>query len=220
MRSPRNIVRAGYDRASFAYREDQPDKSGETYRQYKAWIEELSDHLPAGCSVLDLGCGCGVPTAQLLTHRFEVTGVDISPVQIERARKLVPKASFICADMCEPDFAADDFDAIVCLYAIIHVPLAEQQNLLAGMWTWLKPGGFLLLSAGHREWTGEEEDWLGVAGARMSWSHADRDTYIRWLEQVGFTLLWDRFIPEGDEGHTLMLAAKAAPPPSLRSIPA
>lgn len=207
-RNPKDIVREGYDRVSFAYREDHPDVSGDSYRQYKAWIDELSALIDEGASVLDLGCGCGAPAAQLLARRFRVTGADISPVQIERAKRLVPNVSFICGDMCELSFPSRTFDAVVCFYAMIHVPVEEQQTLLGNIWDWMKPGGYFLLSAGHRAWTGEETDWMGVEGATMYWSHADRDTYVRWLEDTGFIVIWDRFIPEGNSGHSLILARK------------
>jgi len=155
MKTPKDTVRNGYDRVSFAYREDCPDRASESYKQYEAWIAELGGHLPQSSSVLDLGCGCGVPAARLLSRRFRVTGVDISPIQIQRAKMLVPKADFILGDMCEVEFKPAEFDAVVCLYAIIHVPLAEQRQLLSNLSSWLKPGGFLLLSAGYREWTAE-----------------------------------------------------------------
>ena len=48
-----------------------------------------------------LTCGAGVPATRLLIDAgFVVTRVDISEVQIERARSLVPDATFICADTC------------------------------------------------------------------------------------------------------------------------
>lgn len=208
MKKPKDIVREGYDKVSFAYREDIPDKSGESYQQYKSWVDEIADQLNDGCSVLDLGCGCGIPTTQLLAQQFRVTGADISTVQIERAKTLVPDAAFVCGDMCELDFASEEFDAIICLYAIIHVPVAEQPELLTRIGMWLKPGGLFLLSAGHRKWTGEEANWLGVDGGNMYWSHTDRDTYIQWLEETGFRIVWERFVPEGNGGHSLMLARK------------
>ena len=54
--------------------------------------------------MLDLGCGNGVPVARELSARFAVTGVDLSPVQVERARALVPGARFVCADMTAVEF--------------------------------------------------------------------------------------------------------------------
>ena len=104
MKSPKDIVKEGYNKISYAYREDNPDQSGKSYHEYKTWIDELSEHITEGASILDLGCGCGVPTSRLLSQHFEGTGADVSPVQIERAKHLVPNASFVCGDMCELNF--------------------------------------------------------------------------------------------------------------------
>jgi len=111
--------------------------------------------LDAGDPVLDLGCGCGVPATAVLAERFAVTGVDISPVQIERARRLVPAAGFLCQDMSEVDFPPEGFRAIVSFFAIIQAKRAR------------------------------------------------------------FEVLWTRFIPEGDSGHTLLLAKRKRPTPTL-----
>jgi SAM-dependent methyltransferase len=137
-----------------------------------------------------------------------VIGVDISPVQIERARNIVPRAEFVRADMTEVDFPAESFAAIVSLYAIIHVPLDEQRTLFAKFFEWLLPERYLLAAVGSRAWTGLEEDWLEVSGATMFWSHADAETYESWLMEFGFKLLWSKFIPEGDGWHQLILAQK------------
>jgi hypothetical protein len=44
----------------------------------------------------------------------------------------------------------------------------------------------------------------------MYWSHTDPATYERWLHEAGFNLVWSRFVPEGDGGHTLVLAQRRA----------
>jgi SAM-dependent methyltransferase len=203
--NPKDIVREGYDRISHAYRSDSGD---EARADYAAWLDELRQRVPLGASVLDLGCGCGVPAAQLLAGDYDVTGVDISPVQIARAQQLVPQARFVCADMTALDFSPGSFAAVVSLYAIIHVPLAEQPGLFRAIHSWLEPGGYLLATVGADAWTGTEQDWLGVAGGTMYWSHADPTTYQRWLQEAGFAVIWSRFVPEGDGGHTLVLARR------------
>ncbi len=48
--------------------------------------------IPEGASVLEIGCGSGELLARLRTQR--VTGIDLSPVQIERARLRVPHGNF------------------------------------------------------------------------------------------------------------------------------
>lgn len=208
MEDPKLIVKAGYDRVSKAYRDDNPDKASDAYQKYKSWVDELSSRLNPQSDLLDLGCGCGVPVTRILSEQHIVTGVDLSPVQIGRAEHLVPKAKFICADMCDMEFLPNSFDAVLCLYAIIHIPIAEQPALLQQIWHWLKPGGYLLVSVGKSEWTGQEKNWLDVTGGDMYWSHADRDSYVHWFSEIGFSIEWERFIPEGKEGHPLFLMKK------------
>jgi hypothetical protein len=94
---------------------------------------------------------------------------------------------------------------VVAFYALIHVPLADQQALFPRIRGWLRPGGYLLAIVGADRWTGTE-DYLG---ASMFWDHADTSTYLRWLEAAGLEPVWDRFIPEGGAGHSLVLARAA-----------
>jgi SAM-dependent methyltransferase len=200
---PKDVVRRGYDAASQRYRADDADDG-----HYAPWIGGLLRRLRSGASVLDLGCGCGVPVARALAAAgHAVTGVDISEVQVERARALVPSARFIQADATEVDLPPGSFDAVVCLYALIHIPLEEQRALLARVASWLRPGGCLVATAGHRAWTGTEADWLG-GGADMWWSHADASTYRGWLADTGFAIESEEFVPEGSGGHALFWARR------------
>jgi len=198
---PKAIVRRGYDRVSRAYRADDADDG-----QYSSWLDILESRMDAGSRVLDLGCGCGIPVARRLARRYVVTGVDFSEVQIERARALVPGATFICADMSTLRFPARSFDAVVCLYALIHLPLAEQPEILRAVAKWLRPGGCFMATVGHQEWTGMEKNWLGVDGGDMWWSHADAATYRRWLADSGLSAVLETFVPEGKGGHTFFRA--------------
>lgn len=200
----KEVVRRGYDALSVRYDEAY---GGET--KYGDWIGELVGRLgAAGARVVDVGCRSGVPVARALVaagHR--VTGVDISEVQIRRAREAVPGGEFVRADVTELDFPAGSFDAVVSLYALIHVPLAEQPPLLAKLGRWVRPGGTLLAVTGHTAYTGTDEDWLG-GGAAMWWSHADAATYRTWLREAGFAVEREEFVPEGDGGAALFWARR------------
>ncbi|GAC1642892.1 MAG: class I SAM-dependent methyltransferase [Candidatus Dormibacteraceae bacterium] len=200
-------MRHGYDLVSRAYRADDGAEG-----QYGPWLELMEARVPAPAKVLDLGCGCGVPVARRLAPRYEVTGVDFSPVQIERARALVPRATFVCADMAALAFPDASFDAVVCLYAIIHLPLGEQPRFLRNVARWLRPGGVLIATVGHGAWTGTERDWLGVPGGDMWWDHADAETYRRWLGEAGLVVEDERFVPEGTGGHTFVFASRRQRP--------
>ncbi|MEU3597302.1 class I SAM-dependent methyltransferase [Streptomyces sp. NPDC006798] len=200
---PKDLVRRGYDAAATRY-----DEAYGAETKYQSLLGDLRRRIPAGGAVLDLGCGSGMPVAHALTAAgCRVVGVDISAVQIRRARERVPGAEFIHADATAVSFAPASFDAVVSLYALIHIPLAEQPPLLRKAAGWLRPGGCLVATTGHGEWTGTEENWLG-SGAPMWWSHADAATNREWLEQAGLVVERQEYVPEGDSGHTLFRARR------------
>jgi SAM-dependent methyltransferase len=198
-------VRRGYDAISREYRFDDGTQGiGEEGggSRYREWVNELRDIVPPPSRILDLGCGAGVPATKLLVEAgYEVVGLDFSHVQIERARQLVPRATFVEADIAEWNCPPASFDAIVSFYALIHVPLADQQALIPRIRRWLKPGGYFMAIVGHHAWSGVEE-YFGVP---MFWDDADESTYLRWLQDAGLNPVAHRFVPEGDSGHTLVL---------------
>ena len=206
----KQIVRDGYDKLSYDYR---ADSTPDNHQHYAEWIQLLVDRLPHHATVLDIGCGCGLPATKLLAEYFDVTGVDFSEVQIQRARKLVPLARFLCADVSELAFPPGSYDAVVSFYAIIHMPLDGHPALFANIARWLRPSGYFLATIGHDAWTGAEDAYLNVPGGKMAWSHADEATNVHWLKDAGLHIHWTRFVPEGDSGHTLVLAQK----PPLRA---
>jgi GrpB-like predicted nucleotidyltransferase (UPF0157 family)/protein-L-isoaspartate O-methyltransferase len=201
----RALVREAYDRVSYAYRADDGDDAREG-----AWAKRVDGRLAAGSDVLDLGCGCGVPVARLLAARHAVTGVDISPVQIARARRLVPGARFVCADMTEVEHEPASFDAVVALYSLVHVPLDEQRLLYARIAGWLRADGLLLATVGASRYRGIEEGWLDVEGADVFFDHADAATHVEMLRTAGFDVERVEHAPEGDAGQTLVEARAAA----------
>ncbi len=188
---------------SRAYREDDYAYAGSGY---ECALELVLGELSREDRVLDLGCGCGIPATQVLSQRCRIVGVDLSDVQLRRAQQLIARADLVQADMSRLQFKGSSFAGVVALWSIIHVPLEDQRGLLSRINAWLKPGGFLLATVGFQRWVGSEDDWCGVPGARMYWSHEDRETNRVWIEEAGFAIEEERFIPEGAGGATLILA--------------
>jgi SAM-dependent methyltransferase len=189
------IVAAGYDAL------------GERYSEWAAhivddprtlFLSQLVMRLDDGARLLDLGCGSGVPSTAWLAERFDVVGVDASEVQLERARREIPAATFITADLCEVAFPDASFDAVIALYSLTHVPRERHADLFARISRWLRTGGWFLASLGARgseDWIG---DWLGVQMFFSSW---DAPTNRRLLAGAGLRLDVDQVVemtePEG-----------------------
>jgi SAM-dependent methyltransferase len=181
---PKDIVAQGYDRIAERYYEEASRAYSEERQQCIAFLVE---QLPAGASVLELGCGVGLPIARILAQRFRVTGVDISARHIALARQNVPEAIFLHADMTALSFLPASFDAVVAFYSIIHVPRDEQPGLLRDIAGWLKPGGLFVAVMGAADVAEEvQPDWLG---APMYWSHFDSATNQRLVQEASLYIV-------------------------------
>jgi SAM-dependent methyltransferase len=96
-------------------------------------------------SVLDVGCGLGRLTVKLAIANREVTGVDLSPEMIARARKEGRAAQhlvLLCGDFLERDFTAQQFDCVISAAALHHMP---DNVAVTRMVELLRPGGRLVI---------------------------------------------------------------------------
>jgi SAM-dependent methyltransferase len=185
---PKRVVADGYDRIAERYLAWGATGVREAERDY--YTAALLDALPVGASILELGCGAGIPTTQRLAERFAVTGIDISARQIALARRNVPGAVFVHADMTALDVPPDTFDAVCAFYALGHVPREEHAALLRQIATWLRPGGLFVASFSNEGSAGEiEDDWLG---APMYFSGYDAETNARLVREAGFDIVTAR----------------------------
>ena len=182
----RGLIEAGYDRVAERYLATKDPGDPLVFSA----LEEMSRKLSPGASVLDLGCGAGIPATLWLADRgFTVTGVDVSGKQLDLARGLVPGAAFVKADMTDLEFDDGTFAAVVAFHSIIHVPRKEHPALLEKIHGWLEPGGLFLATLTVSDYEGEDGDWEGW-GAAMRWSHYDAETNRRMLREAGFEVLY------------------------------
>ena len=160
MANPKQIVAQGFDQIGERYVEWSRHTRVEERERYTALIV---DSLQQGASVLDIGCGAGIPTTATLAEHFTVTGVDISAHQVELARQKIPQATFLQADIANLDLVPASFDAVVAFYSLICLPRTELFPVLQKITSWLKPGGIFVAALGTEE---VEEffapDWLGA----------------------------------------------------------
>jgi SAM-dependent methyltransferase len=159
--------------------------------------------------VLELGCGSGIPDTRELAARFRVTGVDISPEQIRRARAAVPEAEFVVADITTMSLPAGSYDAVVSFYVFNHIPRELLPGVLAAINSWLTFGGLLLTAFGTTDNPGWTGDFLGAPTFFSSYPPAVNS---RFLEEAGFELLLDEVVtfvePDGPATFQWVLARR------------
>jgi SAM-dependent methyltransferase len=181
-RVARRVVADGYDRIAERYARWVAEDLVDEVRPRCAAV--LLDGLPSGARVLELGCGGGGATTRRLGERFELTGVDLSARQIALARRNVPNATFVHAEMTAVAFPPERFDGVAAFYALTHLPQGDLPRLLRRVASWLRPGGLLVASmAAGLDPGAVEADWLG---APMYFSGYPPAENRRFLEAAGF----------------------------------
>ena len=91
----RNMAGRAFDTIGKSRHEAFPDRPGQVAAG--AW---LASQVRGERAVLDVGCGCGLPTAaQLASAGCAVVGVDPSAAMLELARKNVPSGIFVERDL-------------------------------------------------------------------------------------------------------------------------
>jgi SAM-dependent methyltransferase len=135
-----------FDAIGDRYDEAFPHKEGQVAAG--AW---LAASLGPGARVLDLGCGTGLPTArQLADAGLRVTGVDLSAGMLALARRNVPQATFLQADIADliegGPLAAASFDGVAAFFSLLMLPRPEIPYALGAIRELLEPAGLMALS--------------------------------------------------------------------------
>lgn len=110
---------------------------------------------PGDTAALDFGCGVGRLTQSLARYFKNVTGVDISPSMIERARGLNragDKCTFVLNDAADlKRFSSASFDFVNSSITLQHIDPLFSKVYLAEFLRVLKPGGVLFFQlTSHR----------------------------------------------------------------------
>jgi len=101
-----------------------------------------------GMKILDLGCGTGNLSAQLLDCiRVDTIGMDKSFQMLEKARKKALPVLCADADLCPLPFKNASFDVVIMSYVIHHIK--NRMDLIKECFRILNGGPIILLTSSH-----------------------------------------------------------------------
>lgn len=117
-------------------------------------IEALIDHHKPGRHYLEAGCGVGFLSLYLAARGIRVTGVDISPVAIERARALAKQigiegATFEAENLAAMTAEDNTYDGVIAHAALHH--FVKYPGVPEELSRVVKPDGHLWFSDGFAE---------------------------------------------------------------------
>lgn len=173
----------------------------------KRWLDAFLAWVPAGGSVLDLGCGSGEPIAgYLIRQGRRVTGVDAAPGLIDLCRRRFPEHDWRVADMRGLDLGRT-FDGLIAWHSAFHLTPADQRALFAVYARHLAPGAPLMFTSGSEE--GETVgEWRGEPLYHGSLS---TEGYRQALAGAGFEVLTGGLEDPETGGATVWLARARVP---------
>ncbi|NDA07917.1 MAG: methyltransferase domain-containing protein [Alphaproteobacteria bacterium] len=147
-----------------------------------------------GKTILDIGCGCGGAAFHLIRQHgaHHVTGIDVEPLVIERARELAERyglsdqAEFFTVEPGPLSLTDNSMDVIFSKDAFLHIP--DKEALMRDCARVLKPGGVIAAS----DWMRKDDnppsaqmlDYIQSEGLDMHMGSLER--YHHALDKAGF----------------------------------
>jgi SAM-dependent methyltransferase len=177
------------------YRTNATAYAGREISSREARLTAFLALLAADATILELGCGAGGDTAEMLARGFDVLPTDGSPEMAEVASRRLgrPVGTLLFHDID----AVEAYDGVWANACLLHVPRDELAQVLGRIWRALKPGGVFYASFKTGDAEGRDTlnryynypspDWLRETYADAgSW----RSLEIETGEVIGFDDKW------------------------------
>jgi len=157
-------------------------------------------------TALDIGCGSSGRIIDLLmSHGFDVEGLDFSRRMIELARMRHPSVTFHHVDICEWA-GLRKYDFISAWDSIWHLPLVNQEPVLRKIMQSLAPGGVFIFTTGGLDAPSEKVD--SAMGPQMYYSVLGIPNTLKLISESGCVcrhLEYDQY----PELHLCIIAQRA-----------
>jgi SAM-dependent methyltransferase len=213
---------AAYDAEAAAY-----DDERHPWDMQREWVARVLGLIPPRGVVLDAPCGTGKYFPLLAAAGHRVAGVDQSAGMLAQARARGIAFSLEHASLQDLSYAGQ-FDAVVTIEAMQHIPPEDWPGVLANLRRAVRPGGLMYLTVQelgqqHIERAYASLSARGLPAVRGELVEEDaagyhyfpgRDQVVDWFWQQGLAIVDEGFRRGNGWGqrHFLLRAEPASPP--------
>lgn len=151
----------------------------------KRWLDRFCALLPAGASILDIGCGSGLPIArELIRRRFDITGVDGTPTMLAQFQRNLPGVAAYLADMRQL-LLSRRFAGLLAWDSFFHLSPHDQRGMFPRFQAHAAPGAALMFTSGDAEGEAIGE----LEGDCLYHGSLDPEEYRSLLAASGFAVI-------------------------------
>jgi len=155
-------------------------------------IRSWAHTLVPKATILDLGCGNGIPiTEALVKDGYKPYGIDASPTLIASYREHFPDLTAACESVETSDYFDRKFDSVIAWGLMFLLSESVQSELIHRVSTILNPGGQFLFTSPEQVCT-----WTDILAGVESRS-LGAEKYKRILSSAGLSLIGNH-IDEGE----------------------
>jgi 2-polyprenyl-3-methyl-5-hydroxy-6-metoxy-1,4-benzoquinol methylase len=179
---------------------------------------DVMEQVPAGASVLDVGCGAGL-FLLLLGQQGRIRdalGFDVSVPAIEAANRAAQKAGLSASlsfqvRSIEEGIPAGHWNVVTSVDVLHHVPAAHQRSFVAALCERVPPGGRLVIKdmVARPRWRAFANQMHDLVMARQ-WVHQrGPETVDAWVQEQGLRRVYRSRLNSWWYGHWTLVYERA-----------
>ncbi|MBL5884510.1 class I SAM-dependent DNA methyltransferase [Lelliottia aquatilis] len=171
----------------------------------KGWLDKFTRLIGSNGSILDIGCGNGVPIAEhFIRHGYQLTGVDGASAMLERALQAFPEQRWVNLDMRQMALE-ETFDGLIAWDSFFHLTQDDQRQMFPIFARHSHPGSVLMFTSGTDNGIAMGE----FEGEPLYHASLSPDEYRQRLAEIGFAVIDVMFEDPECGGHSVWLCQRA-----------
>lgn len=167
----------------------------------KGWLDKFTRRVGEKGTILDIGCGNGVPIAEhFIQLGYQLTGVDGAPGMLTRAQQAFPDQRWLHLDMRQMALN-ETFDGLIAWDSFFHLSPDDQRQMFPIFARHSQPGSVLMFTSGTDNGIAMGE----FEGEPLYHASLSPDEYRQRLADNGFAVLEVMFEDPACGGHSVWL---------------